>query len=217
MNTNEKIVVTVSREIGSGGHSVGKILAEKLGVRFCDKDLIKALRDRFNLSTYEIEKLKGEKKSWLSDILKVVSPSPRAVLMNDPGSSCVESVRSEVSSDDIFAAESEIMREIAQEESCVITGRSGFFILKDIPNRVDVFITAPLEKRIERVMQKQEMNRETAEIIVDEVDKMRENYIKRYAKTSRYDARNYNLTINMDGITEEQAVDIILAYIGCEK
>jgi hypothetical protein len=65
-------------------------------------------------------------------------------------------------------------------------------------------------------MRKQNMNFETAEIIVDEVDKMRENYVKRYAGVSRNDARNYNLCINMDGLTEEQAADIILAYIQVE-
>ena len=217
MNTDEKFVVTISREIGSGGHSVGKLLAKKLGVRFCDKELVKALRERFNLSTYEIEKLKGEKKSWLSDILQIISPSPQIALLNDPGSSYLGEFRPDVTTDDIVKAESEIMRGIAEDGSCVIMGRSGFFILKDCPNKVDVFITAPREKRIERVMMKQEMNRETAEIIVDEVDRMRENYIKRYTKTSRYDARNYSITINMDGITEDQAVNIILEYLKCEK
>ena len=63
MNTKESFVITISREIGSGGRTVGKILAERLGVRYCDKDLIKALRDKFGLTAYEIEKLKGAKKS----------------------------------------------------------------------------------------------------------------------------------------------------------
>jgi hypothetical protein len=61
------------------------------------------------------------------------------------------------------------------------------------------------------------MNRETADVIVTEVDKMRENYIKRYAGVSRHDTRNYSLVINMDGITEEQAVNIILEYLGAAK
>lgn len=217
MNLNEKFVVTLSREIGSGGHSIGKLLAEKLGVRFCDKDLIKALRDKFDLSAYEIEKLKGEKKSWLSDFLLRVTPTPKATLLNDPNSVYIREFRPDVDTDDIFKAESEILRGLAEEESCVITGRSGFFILRDCPNKVDVFITAPLENRIQRVMRKQDMNHETAEVIVAEVDKMRENYIQRYAGVSRYDTRNYNLVINMDGITEEQAVNIILEYLGAAK
>lgn len=217
MNLNEKFVVTLSREIGSGGHSVGKLLAEKLGVRFCDKDLIKGLRERFDLSAYEIEKLKGEKKSWLSDFLQRITPTPKAALLNDPNSIYIREFRPDVDTDDIFKAEAEILRGLADEESCVITGRSGFFILRDCPNKVDVFITAPREQRVEHVMRKQDMNRETAEVIVTEVDKMRENYIKRYAGVSRYDTRNYSLVINMDGITEEQAVNIILEYLGAAK
>ncbi len=213
MNTKESFVITISREIGSGGRTVGKILAERLGVRYCDKDLIKALRDKFGLTAYEIEKLKGAKKSWLSDFLQMVTPVPKAVLLNDPASGYIREFKPEVTTDDVFKAESEILKELAAESSCVIAGRSGFFVLRDHPNKLDVFITAPRQKRIERIMRKQNMNFETAEIIVDDVDKMRENYVKRYAGVSRNDARNYNLCINMDGLTEEQAADIILAYI----
>ena len=70
-----------------------------------------------------------------------------------------------------------------------------------------------MEKRIERVMRKQNLTRELAEEVIGKVDKQRENYIKRYAETSRYDVRNYDLALNMDGLTEDQAVDIILAFL----
>ena len=118
-----------------------------------------------------------------------------------------------ITTDDIFQAETEILRQLAAEESCVITGRSGFFVLKDHPQKVDIFISAPMEKRIERLMRKQELTRELAEEVIQKVDKQRENYIKHYADTSRYDVRNYDLAINMDGLTEDQAVQIILAYL----
>ena len=108
------------------------------------------------------------------------------------------------------------MRELAQEESCVITGRSGFFVLKDHPNKLDIFITASREHRIARVMARQDLSHELAEEAIDQVDKSRENYIKRFAGVSRYDARNYHLCLNVDGMTEDQAVDVILTYLGLE-
>ena len=117
-----------------------------------------------------------------------------------------------VTTDDIFLAETEILRGLADEESCIIAGRSGFFALKDHPNKVDIFITASRENRINRVMRRQNLPREMAEADVDTVDKARENYVQRYAGVSRYDARNYNLTLNVDGMTEDQAVAVILAY-----
>ena len=99
--------------------------------------------------------------------------------------------------------------------SCVIAGRSGFFVLKDFPNKVDIFITAPREKRIQRVMVKQHLSEQEAAAAIDRVDEGRENYIKRYAGTSRYDVRNYDLVINMDNFPDENAaVELILEYLG---
>ena len=114
----------------------------------------------------------------------------------------------------MYAAEKEILSGIADQGSCVIAGRSGFFVLKDRPEKVDIFITASREKRIERVMRKQELSREQAEALIDSVDESRENYVKRFTGLSRYDARNYNLVLNMDYLSEDEAVAIILAYIG---
>ena len=63
MNTDQKFVITISRELGSGGRTIGRLLAEKLGVRYCDKDVIESLVKEFNLSIYEIERIKAKKKN----------------------------------------------------------------------------------------------------------------------------------------------------------
>ena len=115
--------------------------------------------------------------------------------------------------DDIFEAESQILRAIADEGSCVIAGRSGFFVLKDHPNKVDIFIQAPLEKRIERVMKKQGLTRQEAQEVIESVDKSRDNYVKRWTDVSRYDARNYDLVLNVGDMTDDEAVAIILKYL----
>ncbi len=216
MDINQKFVITISREIGSGGHTIGKKLADKLGVRFCDKDLIENLREKFGLTTYEIEHLKGEKKNWLSGFFEKINPIPPRSVLNEPASVYLGRIRKNVTTDDIHDAEAEILKAIAEESSCVIAGRSAFFVLADCPNKFDVFITASRDRRIERVMSKQQLTFETAAIIVDEIDKMRENYVKRYTGKSRYDARNYHLTLNMDELTEDQAVQVILTYLGAE-
>ena len=126
----------------------------------------------------------------------------------------VQEFRPDLTPDDVFRAESQILRDIAEQGPCVIAGRSGFFVLEDGPNKVDVFITAPRERRIARVMRKQEISRAEAERVIDRVDKTRDNYVKRYTGRSRYDARNYDLVINMmEGMTEDEAVEVILAYV----
>ena len=214
MKLNEPFVITISREIGSGGRTVGRKLAARLGVRYSDKQLIRSLKEKFNLTVSGIEQLKGQKKNWLADFIQMVAPVPKANMLADADSKYLQEVRQDVSVKDLYAAEKEILSGIADQGSCVIAGRSGFFVLKDHPEKVDIFITASREKRIERVMRKQELSREQAEALIDSVDESRENYVKRFTGLSRYDARNYNLVLNMDYLTEDEAVAIILAYIG---
>ena len=96
----------------------------------------------------------------------------------------------------------------------MIAGRSGFFVLRDRPNKVDILITASRENRIARIMSKQDLSRQKAEEVIDSVDKARDNYVQRYTGQSRYDARNYHIVLNMDYITEDQAVAMILSYLG---
>ena len=213
MDTNGNFVITISRELGSGGRTVGRKLAEKLGVRYSDKELIHALMRKFNLTASGIEKLKGEKKNWLADVIQLVAPVPKVGMLIDGDSRYVQEYRPDLTPDDIFKAESQILREIDEHGPCVIAGRSGFFVLEERPDKIDVFITATLEHRIARVMRKQEVSREEAERIIKKVDKTRDNYVKRYIGRSRYDVRNYDLVINMDGLSEDDAVDVILTYL----
>lgn len=213
MDTNGNFVITISRELGSGGRTVGRKLAEKLGVRYSDKELIHALMRKFNLTASGIEKLKGEKKNWLADVIQLVAPVPKVGMLIDGDSRYVQEYRPDLTPDDIFKAESQILREIDEHGPCVIAGRSGFFVLEERPDKIDVFITATLEHRIARVMRKQEVSREEAERIIKKVDKARDNYVRRYTGRSRYDVRNYDLVINMDGLSEDDAVDVILTYL----
>ncbi len=105
------------------------------------------------------------------------------------------------------------MEEIAKEESCIIAGRSGFYIFRKHPNHLSILIQAPMENRIKRICGKQNISEKEALETINKVDKMRENYINTYTDTSRYDARNYDLVFNMADHTEDEIVDLILQYI----
>lgn len=210
----EPFVITISREVGSGGRTIGRKLAEKLGVRFSDKELVDELQKKLNLTVGSIEELKGKKKRWLDDFIQMVAPMPMSGMLVDGDSDYISEYNLSLSVNDVFEAEREILNGIADEGSCVIAGRSGFFVLKGRPNKVDILITASREKRIARIMDKQNLNRQKAEEVIDGVDKARDNYVMRYTGQSRYDARNYHIVLNMDYITEDQAVAMILSYLG---
>lgn len=210
MNTKETFVITISREVGSGGRTVGRKLAEILGVRYCDKQLIDKLTETFGLTASEIEDLKGKKKNRLADLFSKITPefSPEAFVPKGM------EYTPEVTSAEIFSYESHFLQSLAEESSCVIAGRSGFFVFKDHPNKFDVFIHASKANRISRVMRKQGLSEKEAGKVIDSVDKARENYIRQFTSTSRYDLRNYSLVLNMDCLTEDKAVDVILKAIG---
>lgn len=210
----EPFVITISREVGSGGRTIGRKLAEKLGVRFSDKELVDELQKKLNLTVDSIEELKGKKKRWLDDFIQMVAPVPMSGMLVDGDSDYISEYNLSLSVNDVFEAEREILNGIADDGSCVIAGRSGFFVLKGRPNKVDILITASRDKRIARIMEKQNLSRQKAEEVIDSVDKARDNYVKRYTGQSRYDARNYHIVLNMDYITEDQAVAMILSYLG---
>ena len=212
MNKNEKYVITINRELGSGGRTVGRKLAEKLGVAFYDKALIKALQEKFHLTVNEIERLKGEKKDLWSEIKRIMQIGPGMsanYYLPQKGSGAYL-----LDTKEIFQAETLILQDIAAEESCVVAGRSGFYVFREHPNHLSILIQASMPFRLERVMRKQNLTEEQARKIIDKVDNMRENYVKEYTKTSRYDTRNYDLVISADGKSEDEIVDIIMHFIG---
>jgi cytidylate kinase len=213
MKLNDPFVITISREIGTGGGSVGVKLAEKLNVPYSNKQLIQALEEKFNLNRKGIEYLKSTKKNWFKDLFEQVAPAPKATIKVGDYTFSRE-FQDNVTVKDIYEAEKEILNAIADQGSCVITGRSAFFVLKDRPNKVDIFITASKDARIERVMAKQNLTKEEATKLVEKVDTGRDNYVKRFTGLSRYDMRNYNLILDMDYLTEDEAVEKILAFIG---
>ena len=215
MNKNEQFVITINRELGSGGRTVGRLLAEKLDVPFYDKAVIKALQEKYNLTTAEIERLKGRKHSWWADIeriLKIDTGMTMEYYMPKK-----EDAPDLLTTDEMFKTETQILRDLAAEKSCVVAGRSGFFVFRNHPNRMSILIQASMDFRVKRVAHKQNISPEEARKIIDKVDKMRENYVNKYTKTSRYDTRNYDLVIMADGKTEDEIVDTILHFIRPKK
>ena len=212
MDKNEKFVITINRELGSGGRTVGRKLAEKLGVPFYDKALITALQEKFHLTVEEIEKLKGRNHSWWADIERILKIGPgisSSYYLPNKGDE-----PDLLTTDEMFQAETMILQDIAVHNSCVVAGRSGFYVFRAHPNHLSILIQASMPFRLERIMRKQNMTEEEARKTIDKVDKMRENYVKKYTGTSRYDTRNYQLVISADGKTQEQIADIIMEYIG---
>ena len=212
MNKNEQFVITINRELGSGGRTVGRLLAEKLGVPFYDKAVVKALQEKYNLTVEEIERLKGRKHSWWADVERILK------LDAGMGSNYYlpkkEDAPDLLTTDEMFKTETLLLQDLAAEKSCVVAGRSGFHVFRDHPNHLSILIQASMDYRVKRVARKQGITEEEARKIIEKVDTMRENYVKKYTGTSRYDTRNYQLVISMDGKTEDEVTEMIYQFIG---
>lgn len=206
MNKNEKFVITINREVGTGGRTVGRKLAEKLGVKYCDKAVIDGLTQKFGLSPERIEEIKAQKKSWWNDINNYYQTLVGSASMP---------MEAEVKLDNasMFETEKLILQNLAAHESCVVAGRTGFMVFREWPNHLNVFIQASMAYRIQRVMRRQKVSEQEARDIIAKMDATREAYIKKYEDTSRYDTCNYQLVISMDDLSEDDAAEIILDYI----
>ena len=206
MNKNEKFVISINREVGTGGRTVGRKLAEKLGVKYCDKAVIDGLTQKFGLTPERIEEIKAQKKSWWNDINNYYQ-----TLINSASMPMEAEVR--LDNETMFETEKRILQELATQTSCVVAGRTGFMVFREWPNHLSVFIQASMAYRIQRVMRRQKVSEQEARDIIAKMDTTREAYIKKYEDTSRYDTRNYQLVISMDDLSEDDAAEIILDYI----
>ena len=206
MNKNEKFVITINREVGSGGRTVGRKLAEKLGVKYCDKTIVEELTKKFGLSIERIEEIKAQKKSWWNDITNYYN-----TLVNSSKLPMEAEVK--LDNESLFETEKRVLQELAAHSSCVVAGRTTFMVFREWPNHLSIFIQASTEHRVKRIMRRQNVSEQEARDIITKLDAGRETYIQKYENTSRYDTRNYQLVISMDDLTEEDAVEVILDYV----
>ena len=186
---SKKIVITVSREYGSGGRYVGRLIADKLGIKFYDKDLIVKLAEKTGLSEEYIEKTEEQR-------------SVAAVFDNGFGAGLTNS-------DELFIKESELIKELAQKESCVIIGRCADFILKENKNILKVFISGTMKDKIKRVTKFYGIDEKDAEKEINKVNKQRANHYKHYTGNDWLEASNYDICINSDLYGVEKTADII--------
>ena len=186
---NKQIVITVSREYGSGGRYIGRLIADKLGIKLYDKDFITKLAEETGLSEEYIES--NEQKR---DILASLNNGYYFGLNN---------------SDELFIKESELIKEVASKESCVIIGRCSDFILNGRKNVVKVFIYSDMENKMKRATEIYGLTPEKAEKEIKRIDKLRANHYKYYTEKEWNDHSNYDICINSDTLGVEKVADLI--------
>ena len=180
------IVITIAREYGSGGHFVGKLLAEKLGIGFYDKELISLTAKKTGLSKEYIEN-KEEKKQYIS--------------------------YADNNDDRIFIAEKKVIEDLAKRESCVIVGRCADYVLKDNKDTIKVFLYSDIENKIARAVKYYGIDKLKAKKIIEKENKERAKHYKYYTQRDWICPENYDIMLNVDKYGVDKVVDCLITII----
>lgn len=201
---NEKFIINIGRQLGSGGREIGERLATELNISYYDKELIKLASQESGLCKEFFEKA-DEKASQglIGGLFGMRFPFVTESAM--PYSNCL-------SNDALFKIQSDVIRKLAEEKSCLFVGRCADYILRDNPRCVNVFISASLEDRIERVMNRHHITREDAEDLIEKVDKKRASYYNYYSYNTWGAAATYHLCIDSSVLGVEGTVEFIREF-----
>ena len=183
MNREEKFIITISRQFGTGGHEIGAELAKRLGVKLLDKQILNEVAARMNAVEDAVEKIELRNPLWRD------------------------------TSRELFRAQAEVIRRIAAEESCVIIGRCGFDIFADTPNTLKIFIHSSVDCRKRRIAEKYDISEQDAAAMIVDNDFSRELYTKTYTGRDWTNACNYDISLDVRKFGVNGAVDFLMKCI----
>ena len=197
-------VMTSARQSGSGGKTVGEMLAKEMGIPFYNDNLLKMASEESGISEQLFRQLDEKLKNSLFNRVSLDIYTGELI---PPESSDF------VSEKNLFNYQAEIIKRLAKTQSCVIIGRAADFILKDYPNVVSVFVHGSKEFNLARAMEYNSMTEEEMKKFIVKTDKYRADYYKHYTGREWTDARNYDLCLNSSKLGFQKCVEEIQAYI----
>lgn len=193
-------VVTIAREYGSGGRVIGRLVADSLGMKFYDSELIQMTAAESGCTEESV----SEKEQKISNALLHDLYSQYIAALNEADLPQIER---------LFNAEKKVIRQIASEGPCVIVGRLSNRILKDHPNALHIFISAAPDAKVRRVVKRDGLSEAQAAEKIKKVERERANYCKYFSKTSWNSVDNYDMTFRSDRYGIEETADMITEIV----
>ena len=178
----KKIVITISREYGSGGHYVGELLAKRMGLNFYDKNLINLISKKSGLSKEYVEANNQKLASF------------KYIDNND---------------DRIFIAEEKVIKDLAKKEPCVIVGRCADYILKDNKDTIKVFLYSSSQDKVKRAVKYYNLEEDKALKEINKINSERAKHYKYYTNRDWYDFANYDIALNVDYLGVEKTAELL--------
>ncbi len=198
-----KFVVTIARGFGSGGKTIGKMLSERLGVHYYDREILALASEESGIHVDLYERADEKAKGRL--FRRYSGNHGKTVISPDSDEF--------VSDDNLFNYQAKIIRSLAEKENCIIIGRCADYILRNKPGVVRLFIYADRESCINKVMELYGGRHSDANDRIEKIDRTRAAYYKYYTSRDWYDLGNYDLCINTAVFSFEETVEVIVDYL----
>jgi CMP/dCMP kinase len=205
MPTN--ISITIARELGTGGSYIGRLVANRLGYAYIDREILQMAAMELGIEETELQSRKERLQSFWEKLLSVLSVGmPDGVYTPPPRW---------VSDEDLLEIERRLICELAVKGSCVVLGHGAFYLLRGRTRLLNVFVHAPIAFRIERVMSiYHARNKIEAAEMIQRSDRERERYVRFFSGVDRFDARNYHLSIDTSIVDFTTAADMVASMAG---
>jgi cytidylate kinase len=196
---NENYSISIGRQFGSGGREIGEKLAASLGFSFYDKELIELASEKSGLSKEFFEKADEKKSfSFLGGLFGTHNNLSNEMYPN-----------SILSNETLFKLQSDVISDLAQQQSCIFIGRCADYVLKDHPHCLNIFICADMDDRIKRIIRKQNITENKAAELIEKTDKKRASYYNYYSNKVWGAADSYHLCINSSVLGIDGTVEAI--------
>jgi len=205
MKESSPFIITISRQLGSGGAYIGQQLAKKLNIFYADREIIIRAAKQFSVLEEDLESSEEKKGSFWQSIIQSYGFGTLDAFVPPQITLPTDNI--------LFKAESEIITHIANERSAVIIGRCSSHILRDLPNHVSIFLHADLSFRKGRIQQVYKLSDKDANEKVIQSDKERSLYYHAFTGREREDATQYDIAINTSKIGLDESVELILKYL----
>ena len=216
-------IIAISREYGSGGRDVGRLLAEELGLPLFDKEIVHMASEKSGMPADFIEK-RGEKvpSKFLQNLMRLSINVPNVRIPSGYSSLAMAKAMAanpaaKSDADWLFQVQAAAIREIAASGGCVIVGRCAGYILREHPNLLSVFVRGKFDDRVQRAVQTYKYAEKTAARDVRKIDKHRANFYKYYTDQQWGATDNYDLVINTSFSGLIGAVAVIKAMLDAKR
>lgn len=204
MKQNAPYVITLSRQIGSGGAHIGQRLANRLGISYIDREIVHQAAQRLKISENEL--IPRDER---------VTPLWRSLLQSSVyiGEGYIPPLPDPITDEKLYQAESDVILDIAEHTSAVIVGRGGHYVLRNHPRLLSIFLHADIPFRQQRIQQLYHLSPPEALKMVHSIDKSRASYLRVLTRQDWIDARQYHISLDTGVLGLEVAEDIIAAAV----